>query len=226
LFCILTPILRGFTITQQSPYEGKVDEMEYFDGLSSLLSKRYRKIIRFIAVPKSSTKSTPEQVKDDLVSHLNQNKINLNKTTSHLGFIVIDKDHFFSKSHSKSTWDVIRDCKKKGIVVLCSNPCFEVWLLCHYLDFTTKDHKYIQKALSNKRSAKNSKTFLKTEFSKYRRGEEISSVLNNILTAYDNENKLKMLSRDPDKLPPDDLMSNVGKIVKVLLDSGIPFNKN
>ncbi|EML0260189.1 hypothetical protein V9R49_002111, partial [Vibrio cholerae] len=77
-----------------------------------------------------------------------------------------------------------------------------------------------------KRSTKNSKTFLKTEFSKYRRGEEISSVLTNILTAYDNENKLKMLSRDPDKLPPDDLMSNVGQIVKVLLDSGIPFNKN
>ncbi|TQP13295.1 RloB domain-containing protein [Vibrio cholerae] len=206
-------------------YEGKEDEKEYFECLSSILLKRYRKMVQLVPVRKSSTKSTPQQVKDDLVTHLSNSKINLKKTTSHLGFIVIDKDHFFSGTHSRSTWKVITECKQRGISVLCSNPCFEIWLLCHYLDLTTKDQLYIETALANKKVGRNSKTFLKSEFSKLRNGSNIFSVLENIQTAYENENKLKGLSQEPDKLPPDDLMSNVGKIVKVLLDNGIPLGK-
>ncbi|EMF8869102.1 hypothetical protein V4T69_003262 [Vibrio vulnificus] len=50
-------------ITLHIAYEGKQDEKEYFDAFSISLKKRYRKMVKLVPVPKSSTRSTPEVVK-------------------------------------------------------------------------------------------------------------------------------------------------------------------
>ncbi|HHF3022479.1 RloB family protein [Vibrio diabolicus] len=212
-------------ITMHIAYEGKEDEKEYFEAFSSKLSKRFRNTVRLIAVPKTTSASAPETVKNDLVAHLKKNRINLTRTKSHMGFIVIDKDHFFSKQHQRSTWATIADCNKRGITVLCSNPCFEIWLLCHYLDVASQSEKFKNDALRNKKANKNSKSYLKAQVAKFRKGEDVDAMLDRIEYAYNNEAKLKNISKDPHKLPPDDLVSNVGVIVKYLLDNGIPLFK-
>lgn len=212
-------------ITVHVAYEGKEDEKEYFSSLSLSLKKRFRHTVKLIPVEKTGTKSSPEHVKNDLVQHLKLNKINLNRTTSHLGFIVIDKDHYFNGTHAKSTRNAISDCKKRGIKVLCSNPCFEVWLLCHYIDFIQQDEEFLSKAIKNKRidRSKNAKTFLKSEYSNHRNGATIDEVLKLIKVAYENEIKLKESCEEPDKIPPDGIMSNVGVIIKTLIDNGVLF---
>lgn len=213
-------------ITLHIAYEGKEDEKEYFDAFSKKIKKRFRNIVKLVPVPKSSSISRPEVVKNDLVAHLKENGINLLKTKSHLGFIVIDKDHFFEKKHQKSTWQTITECNQKGIKVICSAPCFEVWLLCHYLDISIQDDNFKSKALRNKKSGKNARSFLKTVVSKYRNGEGIDKVLDRLEVAFNNERKLKEIAIDRDKVPPDELLSNVGVIIEVLLANGIPIFEN
>ncbi|EHK9183699.1 RloB family protein [Vibrio vulnificus] len=210
-------------ITLHIAYEGKQDEKEYFDAFSISLKKRYRKMVKLVPVPKSSTRSTPEVVKNDLVQHLKRNKINLLKTKSHLGFIVIDKDHFFDNQHQASTWQAIGECSQRGISVICSNPCFEVWLLCHYLDISQQSDEFKRKAIANRKANKNSKTFLKAQVAKYRNNETIDKLISRIPTAYHNEILLKQQARKPDNLPPDELVSNIGLIVKIMLDNGVPL---
>ena len=60
-------------------------------------------------------------------------------------------DHFFARQgsefrrvsirgepgHIKNLTDVVRSCRKKGIGVAVSNPCFDLWLLLHFDEFPT-----------------------------------------------------------------------------------------
>ncbi|MCG9703678.1 RloB family protein [Photobacterium damselae] len=203
-------------------YEGKEDEKVYFEALEEKIGKRFAHLVTLIPVPKSSTQSSPEKVTNDLVAHLAKNKINLNKVSNHYGFIVIDKDHFFNDTHSKKTWDAIVLCKQKGIEIICSNPCFEVWLLCHYIDVSSESEEFRARALENGKVSAN-KTFLKKEFSNARGTDIIDVTLEHTANAYNNEEKLKRLSSDAEALPPISLHSNVGKIIKLLDDNGIPL---
>lgn len=203
-------------------YEGKEDEKVYFEALEEKIGKRFSHLVTLIPVPKSSTESSPEKVTNDLVEHLAKNKINLNKASNHYGFIVIDKDHFFNNTHSKKTWDAIGLCTQKGIEVICSNPCFEVWLLCHYVDVSSESEEFRTSALENSKVSA-TKTFLKKKFSEARGMDIIHVTLERTANAYNNEEKLKRLSADAEALPPVSLQSNVGKIIKLLDDNGIPL---
>lgn len=203
-------------------YEGKEDEKAYFEALEEKIGKRFTHLVTLIPVPKSSTQSSPEKVTNDLVAHLAKNKININKVSNHYGFIVIDKDHFFNDTHSKKTWDAIVLCQQKGIEIICSNPCFEVWLLCHYIDVSSESEEFRASALENGKVSAN-KTFLKKEFSNKRGTDTIDVTLEYTANAYNNEEKLKRLSSDAEALPPVSLHSNVGKIIKLLDDNGIPL---
>lgn len=201
-------------------YEGKEDEKAYFEALEEKIGKRFAHLVTLIPVPKSSTQSSPEKVTNDLVSHLAKNRVNLKKATNHYGFIVIDKDHFFDNTHSKKTWAAIALCTQKGIEVICSNPCFEVWLLCHYVDVSSESEEFRASALKNSK-VNATKTFLKKEFSNARGTDTIDVTLKHTANAYNNEEKLKKLSSNAEALPPVALHSNVGKIIKLLDDNGI-----
>lgn len=50
-------------------------------------------------------------------------------------WIVTDVDHWASPGHVKNLIDVLRKSKQKGVAVALSNPCFDLWLLLHFLEF-------------------------------------------------------------------------------------------
>lgn len=53
-------------------------------------------------------------------------------------WLVADTDHWIEPDHIKNFVNAISECRKKGIRVTISRPCFELWLLLHFADFPTE----------------------------------------------------------------------------------------
>lgn len=49
-------------------------------------------------------------------------------------WLLLDTDHCTSGSHLPRFIAAIRDAKQRGVKIALSKPCFELWLLLHYLD--------------------------------------------------------------------------------------------
>lgn len=52
-------------------------------------------------------------------------------------WICIDSDHWTEANHINNLVQVLRECRQKKYRVAVSNPCFELWLLLHFDDFST-----------------------------------------------------------------------------------------
>ncbi|EKO3421067.1 RloB domain-containing protein [Vibrio fluvialis] len=204
-------------------YEGMVTEDEYFKAVESSVQKRYRHIIKFVPVPKSNTNSNPESVLNDLEVHLKQNKINLNRSKSHLGFICIDTDHHFSGRHSAKTMETIKKCRQKGIGVALTNPCFEIWLMCHYNDILSLGENFCHDLLDNRK--KGTSTFSKSELAKMRGVETLHDLVLKWEMALENEQTLNSVCPSADAIPATGLYSGIGKIFKIFKDSNIDLFK-
>lgn len=202
-------------ITLHVAYEGAEDEKVYFESLSHAIPKQFINLLKLIPVKKSSTASAPSKVYDDLCTHLEKHKVKLNRQ-SDFAFMVIDRDHHFSKGHQEGTRVAIKQCRQRSIEVLCSTPCFEIWLLCHYQDITEYDETFRTAALENKND------YLKKEVRKQKAGESIQAMLLRTQTALENEARLKAL-RTEDTIPPQQLQSNVGQIIQLMIDHGFPI---
>ncbi len=61
-------------------------------------------------------------------------------------WICIDADHWIRGSHQRELAEVLRQCRSNGYGVAISNPCFEVWLLLH---FVTIDDDLLNTILGN-----------------------------------------------------------------------------
>jgi hypothetical protein len=61
-------------------------------------------------------------------------------------WICIDADHWIRGSHQRELAEVLRQCRSNGYGVAISNPCFEVWLLLH---FVTIDDELLNTILGN-----------------------------------------------------------------------------
>lgn len=205
-------------------YEGIDAEKEYFNALAESISKRFRQLIVFIPVPKSSTDSAPSKVVDDLVQHLDNNIINLNAPNSnHRGIIVIDTDHHFNNTHNKNTQEAMKLCRQKGIQVSITNPCFEVWLMCHFKNISEESDAFKEKLLVNdKHESSRIKSFAKVEYSRMKGEKKQNEIIKLIPSAIANE---KLLNGDDDEvIPPIKIYSGVGKIIHQLIDSGFILN--
>ena len=200
-------------VTLYIAYEGAYDEAEYFDSLAKKIPKQFSHLLVVVPVLKSTTASAPSKVYNDLDKYLTFKSIKLGN--AHKAFLVIDTDHHFTGTHVRSTKQVMRDCKDKNIDVLCSNPSFELWLLCHYIDVSEKDQNYLNDVIANRNG------FMKRELGHYRNGEEFDSIIKRTRTAIDRENNLKDKSESPDSLPPRGVVSNVGKLFTLIESHGI-----
>jgi hypothetical protein len=208
------------TVTLHVAYEGAQDEAEYFEQLSQSIPKRFHSFLRLIPVKKSSTDSAPSKVFDDLCAHLKTHKVNL-KSGQHIAFMVIDRDHHFKDNHQRETRPAVKACKQRNIQVLCSTPAFDLWILCHYVNVAEQDQAFKQKALANKKVSTGN-TFLKGEVSKVKAGETTKAMLKRTAVALVNEEKLRGNDTE-EAMPPAQLQSNVGKILNVMTDHGVPI---
>ena len=49
-------------------------------------------------------------------------------------WLCIDADHWIRGSHQRELSQVLQECRSKGYRIAISNPCFEVWLLMHFVE--------------------------------------------------------------------------------------------
>lgn len=81
-------------------------------------------------------------------------------------WMLLDTDHYTSGTHVKEFSRIIKEAREKRIFVALSKPCFELWLLLHYVDKDTVTEldsaKSVEKALREQLGEYN-KTSLKPE---------------------------------------------------------------
>jgi len=209
-------------ITIHVAYEGEKAEKHYFEALEKSISKRFRNLVILFPVPKNAQGSAPDKVVSDLVEHLNSESINLKKTTRHIGFIVIDTDHHFTGKHNKSTQEALRLCKQKGILVAITNPCFELWKMCHLTDISAKDAEFKEKLLQNKKHPESTtQTFSKVEYSKLKAELSSKELIKFIPKALEHEKKVNDELEDKTSLsPPKGLYSGVSQIIDKMKEAG------
>lgn len=207
-------------VTIHIAYEGAVDEAEYFASLPNQIARRYQGLLKIIPITKSSTDAAPQKVRDDIINYMAKQGISRLKNTnsSDIIFMVIDKDNHFEGTHAQKNIEAINECIDKGIKVLCTAPCFELWLILHYLDVATCDASYKRDLLLNNK--KNNRTFSKRAIKELRKGESFNDMQKKTLIALDNEAKLNSLAKSPKLRVPSELVSQVGDIFRTIDDIG------
>lgn len=95
-----------------------------------------------------------ENISIDIMEYFQNQRISLdyNEEIDVINLIV-DRDKNSFKDFQY--YNLVKECKKEGIKLYVSNPCFEVWLLMHFDEFEKLDFK---KLLENKRVSKSKKS--------------------------------------------------------------------
>lgn len=95
--------------------------------------RRFRtKRVQFVVLPTEDGRSSPKDVMDGLDRY----KRNEATEENDQFWICIDSDHWIEAGHIHNLVDVLRQCRQKGYGVAISHPCFELWLLLHFADYT------------------------------------------------------------------------------------------
>ncbi|WP_019275034.1 RloB family protein [Vibrio coralliilyticus] len=201
-------------------YEGSDDEKQYFEEVANRVDRRFVHNLKFISVEKSSTDAEPVHVLKDLENRLKDDSVNCKKNANNVAFIVIDTDHHFQDTHARDTANVLQQCKQKGIQVVLTNPCFELWLMCHLEDVSLKSESFKKKLFDNAKVSKH-KTFAKREWGKMKGSTPISQLVDRLKVALINEQKINSQCSSLKSMPPSGLYSDVGDIFKQIADCGI-----
>lgn len=108
--------------------EDKYAVRQYFDFFRSTK-------IQFKVLETEEGKSAPEHV----LARLDEYKREFDIGEGDQFWLVSDCDHWIEPGHLKNLIHVIKECRRKGIQVALSNPCFELWLLLHFAEFPPED---------------------------------------------------------------------------------------
>ena len=98
--------------------------------------------VQFKVLPTEEGYSSPKAV----VERLNRYRMEEQIGDEDELWICIDADHWIRGSHQRELAEVLRQCRSNGYCVAISNPCFEVWLLLH---FVTIDDELLNTILGN-----------------------------------------------------------------------------
>ncbi|HCE2054022.1 TPA: RloB domain-containing protein [Vibrio parahaemolyticus] len=204
-------------------YEGIDDEKEYFELFPQKIQKRFLRNFSFIPVEKSSTDAEPVHVLRDLEAKMEQDGVKINKgNDNYVAYIVIDTDHHFTGTHTRETANVLQQCRQKGIKVALTNPCFEVWLMCHFEDLTLRSAEFKADLVKNDKVSRH-KTYAKLKWSEIKNSRTMPEVLKHIEQAIINEETLNNACENTESTPPDGVYSGVGNIFKEIKKCGIPI---
>ena len=98
--------------------------------------------VQFKVLPTEEGYSSPKAVVERLTRYRMEEQIGDEDEL----WICIDADHWIRGSHQRELAEVLRQCRSNGYCVAISNPCFEVWLLLH---FVTIDDELLNTILGN-----------------------------------------------------------------------------
>ena len=88
--------------------------------------------IQYKVLPTEDSRSSPRAV----IERLDKYKREFATEENDELWVCIDVDHWGSGTHQKMLAQVLRECRQKGYRVAISNPCFEVWLLLHFIELS------------------------------------------------------------------------------------------
>jgi hypothetical protein len=142
-------------------YEGEKTEPYYFNGLRGSDIFNDSGIIEIISLEREKRSGTdPISVK----SLLKTAKSSFRFKSSDEFWLVIDRDHW-ETIHKHSFDDIVSDCENEGnFFMALSNPCFELWILLHFVDPSTWDDEQITLIYENKKT--DGKNYLSQDISK------------------------------------------------------------
>ncbi len=112
-------------------YEGEQTEKKYFSGLRNSDLFNDSGIIEIISLPRPKRVGTdPVSVKSVLKFAKTEYRF---KETDEF-WLIVDRDHW-EEIHNHSFDKIVDDCEKEGNMFLAlSNPCFEIWIILHFID--------------------------------------------------------------------------------------------
>jgi hypothetical protein len=90
--------------------------------------------IQFKVLETDEGKSAPEHVLARIDAYMSEYEIGEGDEF----WLILDCDHWINSGHVKNLIYVMRECRRKGIRIALSNPCFELWLLLHFAEFPTE----------------------------------------------------------------------------------------
>ena len=97
---------------------------QYFDLFESVR-------IQFEVLNTEDGRSSPKEVLKRLKDYQDEFQIGEGDQF----WVVTDVDHWANPNHVKNLVEVLRESKQGEISVALSNPCFDLWLLLHFVDF-------------------------------------------------------------------------------------------
>lgn len=106
--------------------EGAITEKQYFEGVINKI-RNSRVKVRFLDRI-SSGESCPVRV----VEHVSKYKKSIGANQEDIFWVVVDADG----PHERKLAEAARLCKQKKYLLAVSNPCFEFWILMHYVNFS------------------------------------------------------------------------------------------
>ncbi|MGN7611366.1 RloB family protein [Magnetococcales bacterium HHB-1] len=106
--------------------EGKKTEPAYFKGFN----QPWKYPVVDVRPPSEGSKADPRQILADLIKRKGKHRDA--DDWQEQFWLVIDTE---ANLHARHIPEVIKKAKAEGFHLAISNPCFEVWLLCHFEKF-------------------------------------------------------------------------------------------
>ncbi len=129
-------------------YEGQVTEPTYFEGLRASEIFNNAGLIEIISINRPKRSGTdPVSVK----RLLKEAKVQFGFNDKDEYWIIVDRDDW-ETMHKHSFDEIVKDCENEGNFYLAlSNPCFELWILLHFVDINTFDEELKLQIFKNER---------------------------------------------------------------------------
>jgi hypothetical protein len=170
---------------------------QYFDFFESTR-------IQFRVLETPDGRSAPEHVLERINEYLENFEIGEGDTF----WVVCDCDHWVEPNHIQNLTHVLRECRKKGIKVALSNPCFDLWLLLHFADFPAENMLTCAEVADRLRTAAGG--YDKTRI--YNLQIDNEKVSNAVKRAGENQSQMRI---------PNQLHTSVHLIIRSLIRGGI-----
>lgn len=89
---------------------------------------------QFKVLPTDDCKSNPRAV----IDRLHDYKREYAQEEGDEFWFCIDTDHWIRGHHQRELSQVLQECRQSGYGIAISNPCFEVWLLLHFIEINNE----------------------------------------------------------------------------------------
>ncbi len=161
--------------------EGEATEKLYFEGVAA--NGRFRNTrVHVKVLDRGSGNSDPAACLRSLINF--KTEYHLNKEDEL--WLVCDVDRWGDRKLS----EVNRLCRQKGFFISVSNPCFELWLLCHFVSVSSFDNEKKSELLSGCRKVIDE---LKKAMGGYKKTSiDLDKFIERIPDAIDESEKLDM----------------------------------